>query len=144
MKRFYRAMPDAIESPRKKCAKCEEMKTMDNFFLCKPKNSTAFYYYLCNKCKNERQRMRNKITPPKPVKKKAYSYVAKVWPIAGDARRVAATFLDSEFTVAKRLLREDGRYFMASANGKLPERFELLGTFNCNMPYRDLVRELAA
>mgnify|MGYP006985668729 CR=1 FL=1 len=80
-----------------------------------------------------------------PAKKKPANYVSKVWPIAGDTpARVAATFLDSEFSVAKAILREDGRYFMASANGKLPERFELLGIFNCNMPYRDLVRELAA
>lgn len=147
MKRFNRACPDTIEgaAPCKRCAKCRERKTLDNFFLCKPKNSTPFYYYLCHGCKNERQRELRKVRPTKPAPKKVYSYVSKVWPIAGDTpAKVAAKFLDSEFVVAKAILRKDDKYFMASANGKLPERFELLGIFNCNMPYRDLVRELAA
>lgn len=128
----------------KLCGKCREEKSLDQFAVYTSRSGKTCPYFICKACKNDYQASRRKVVAT-PAKKKPANYVSKVWPIAGDTpARVAATFLGSEFSVAKAILREDGRYFMASANGKLPERFELLGIFNCNMPYRDLVRELAA
>jgi hypothetical protein len=127
----------------KLCGKCREEKNLDQFAVYTSKSGKTCPYFICKDCKNDYQASRRKVVAA-PVKRKHGTYVAKVWPIAGDAKQVAATFLDSEFNVAKAILRENGRYFMASANGKLPARFELLGIFNCNMPYRDLVQELAA
>ena len=76
---------------------------------------------------------------------KKYEYVSKTFEIKGATpAHVAASFLEGESIVPKAIVRKGGKYFTASTRGKIPSSFELVGVFNCSMPYRDLVRELAA
>ena len=134
----------------KVCAKCHEEKSLDQFYLCKPKNSTPFYYFMCKGCKNKyacarRKFLRGNGVAPVKAKKRTSVYVSKVWPIAGDTpAQAAAKFLDSEYVLPKAILRKDDRFYMASAKGRLPAHMELIGIFDCYVPYCDLVQEMAA
>ena len=76
---------------------------------------------------------------------KKYKYFSKAFKIKGATpAQVAANFLEGESIVSKAIVKKHGEYFTASISGQLPKNMELIGVFNCNMPYRDLVRELAA
>jgi hypothetical protein len=76
---------------------------------------------------------------------KEYKYVSKTFEIRGETpAHVAAIFLERESIVPKVIVRKGSKYFTASTRGKIPSGYEFMGVFNCNMPYRDLVRELAA
>lgn len=128
----------------KPCWKCREEKSLDSFYSYVLKSGETAHYGVCKVCKKSKSADVRAIKKPGRTAK-VYKYVSKVWPIAGDTpARVAATFLDSEFIKPKAILKSDGVWFMASAKGTLPANMELIGVFNCNMPYRDLVRELAA
>lgn len=77
---------------------------------------------------------------------KKVRYASKVTKALGNCpAKAAENFLDADWAREKAIVKDaSNNYFTVSTTGILPRRFELLGIFNCNMPYRDLVRELAA